>query len=144
MPTLKSKGIVSVFRARINRFDEDFGLLTFHSLFIFRAKKGVYGSAYGKSGPKIERRRDRSFCVHAGCRLFGGNGSGPESVFGCGLCAFRAARGGRLVHERAAVYVQDVPSNERGLRRAQEPRALGHFLRRPETVQGHFLSDNRP
>ena len=28
MPTLKSKGIVSVFRARINRFDEDFGFLS--------------------------------------------------------------------------------------------------------------------
>lgn len=56
----------------------------------------------------------------------------------------RLPSGARLVHERAAVYVQDVPSNERGLRRAQEPRALGHFLRRPETVQGHFLSDNRP
>lgn len=55
----------------------------------------------------------------------------------------RLPSGARLVHERAAVYVQDVPSNERGLRRAQEPRALGHFLRRPETVQGHFLSDNR-
>ena len=26
--TLKSKGIVSVFRARINRFDEDFGFLS--------------------------------------------------------------------------------------------------------------------
>lgn len=28
VPTLKSKGIVSVFRARINRFDEDFGFLS--------------------------------------------------------------------------------------------------------------------
>ena len=61
-----------------------------------------------------------------------------------GVWPVRLPSGGRLVHEGAAVYVQDVPSNERGLRRAQEPRALGHFLRRPETVQGHFLSDNRP
>ena len=94
----------------------------------------------GRAAPRLKDEGTALFAYKRGVGCSEETGADLNPFLGVA----RAARGGRLVHERAAVYVQDVPSNERGLRRAQEPRALGHFLRRPETVQGHFLSDNRP
>ena len=63
MPTLKSKGIVSVFRARINRFDEDFGFLSegiflayclFTLYLSFERRKGYMDPHMGRAAPRLK------------------------------------------------------------------------------------------